>query len=53
MSDEKSNEIPVEVISENKTDSNSAEELENFNNNDNNSEDLSKLLELEKQKTSI
>ena len=53
MSDEKkSNEIPVEVISENKTDSNSAEELENFNNNDNNSEDLSKLLELEKQKSS-
>ena len=53
MSDEKkSNEIPVEVISENETDSSNAKESENVNNNDHNSEDLSKLLELEKQKSS-
>ena len=45
-------EIPVEVLSENETDSsNKIEELDNINNNDNTSEDLSKLLELEKQKT--
>ena len=53
MSDEKkSDEIPVEVISENETDSSNAKESENVNNNDHNSEDLSKLLELEKQKSS-
>ncbi|MBO61709.1 MAG: nucleotide exchange factor GrpE [Verrucomicrobiales bacterium] len=53
MSDEKkSNEIPVEVISENEIDSSNAKESENVNNNDHNSEDLSKLLELEKQKSS-
>ena len=53
MSDEKkSDEIPVEVISENQTDSSNAKESENVNNNDHNSEDLSKLLELEKQKSS-
>ena len=46
MSDEKkSDEIPVEVISENETDSSNAKESENVNNNDHNSEDLSKLLE--------
>ncbi len=45
-------EIPVEVLSENETDSNNKiEELDNMDNNDNTSEDLSKLLELEKQKT--
>ena len=53
MSDEKkSDEIPFEVISENETDSINAKESENVNNNDHNSEDLSKLLELEKQKSS-
>ena len=53
MSDEKkSDEIPVEVISENEIDSSNAKESENVNNNDHNSEDLSKLLELEKQKSS-
>jgi len=53
LSDEKkSDEIPVEVISENETVSNSVEESQNLNNNDHNSEDLSKLLELEKQKSS-
>lgn len=53
MSDEKkSDEIPVEVISENETDSSNAKESENVNNNDHYSEDLSKLLELEKQKSS-
>ena len=53
MSDEKkSDEIPIEVISENETDSSNAKESENVNNNDHNSEDLSKLLELEKQKSS-
>jgi molecular chaperone GrpE len=53
LSDEKkSDEIPVEVISENQTDSSNAKESENVNNNDHNSEDLSKLLELEKQKSS-
>ena len=53
MSDEKkSDEISVEVISENETDSSNAKESENVNNNDHNSEDLSKLLELEKQKSS-
>ena len=47
-----SDEIPVEVLSENETDSsNKIEELHNMDNNDNTSEDLSKLLELEKQKT--
>ena len=52
MSDEKkSDEIP-EVISENEIDSSNAKESENENNNDHNSEDLSKLLELEKQKSS-
>ena len=52
MSDEKkSDEIP-EVISENEIDSSNAKESENVNNNDHNSEDLSKLLELEKQKSS-
>ena len=47
-------EIPVEVLSENEIDSsnNSSIELDNMDNNDNTSEDLSKLLELEKQKTS-
>ena len=45
-------EIPVEVLSENETDSsNKIEELDNMDNNDDTSEDLSKLLELEKQKT--
>ena len=54
MSDEKkSDEIPVEVISENQRDSNDGKEkLENVNNNDQTTEDLSKLLELEKQKSS-
>ena len=54
LSDEKkSDEIPVEVISENQRDSNNGkEELENVNNNDQTTEDLSKLLELEKQKSS-
>jgi len=53
LSDEKkSDEIPVEVISENETDSSNAKQSENVNNNDHNSEDLSKLLELEKQKSS-
>ena len=53
MSNEKnSDEIPVEVLSENETDSsNKIEELDNMDNNDDTSEDLSKLLELEKQKT--
>ena len=47
-----SDEIPVEVLSENETDSsNKIEELDNMDNNDDTSEDLSKLLELEKQKT--
>ena len=47
-----SDEIHVEVLSENETDSsNKIEELDNMDNNDNPSEDLSKLLELEKQKT--
>ena len=47
-----SDEIPGEVLSENETDSsNKIEELDNMDNNDNTSEDLSKLLELEKQKT--
>ena len=47
-----SDEIPVEILSENETDSsNKIEELDNMDNNDNTSEDLSKLLELEKQKT--
>ena len=47
-----SDEIPVEVLSENETDSsNKIEELDNMDNDDNTSEDLSKLLELEKQKT--
>ena len=46
-----SDEIPVEVLSENETDSsNKIEELHNMDNN-RPSEDLSKLLELEKQKT--
>ena len=41
MSDEKkSDEIPVEVISENETDSSNAKESENVNNNEHNSEDL-------------
>ena len=45
-------EIPVEVLSENETDSsNKIEELDNMGDNDDTSEDLSKLLELEKQKT--
>jgi len=54
LSDEKkSDEIPVEVISKNQSDSNDGkEELENVNNNDQTTEDLSKLLELEKQKSS-
>ena len=47
-----SDEIPVEVLSENETDSsNKIEELDNMDNGDDTSEDLSKLLELEKQKT--
>ena len=47
-----SDEIPVEVLSENETDSsNKIEELDNMDNDDAASEDLSKLLELEKQKT--
>ena len=47
-----SDEIPVEVLSENETDSsNKIEELDNMDNDDDKSEDLSKLLELEKQKT--
>ena len=47
-----SDEIPVEILSENETDSsNKIKELDNMDNNDNTSEDLSKLLELEKQKT--
>lgn len=47
-----SDEIPVEILSENETDSsNKIEELDNMDNNDDTSEDLSKLLELEKQKT--
>ena len=47
-----SDEIPVEVLSENETDSsNKIEKLDNMDNNDDTSEDLSKLLELEKQKT--
>ena len=44
-----SDEIPVEVLSENETDS--SNQIEELDNNDNPSEDLSKLLELEKQKT--
>ncbi len=53
MSDEKkADEIPIEVISENETDYSNAKESGNVNNNDHNSEDLSKLLELEKQKSS-
>ena len=47
-----SDEIPVEILSENETDSsNKIKELDSMDNNDNTSEDLSKLLELEKQKT--
>ena len=47
-----SDEIPVEVLSENETDSsNKIDELDNMDNIDHTSEDLSKLLELEKQKT--
>ena len=47
-----SDEIPVEVLSENETDSsNKIKELDNMDNDDDTSEDLSKLLELEKQKT--
>ena len=47
-----SDEIPVEVLSENETDSsNKIEEFDNVDKNDDTSEDLSKLLELEKQKT--
>ena len=47
-----SDEIPIEILSENETDSsNKIEELDNMDNNDDTSEDLSKLLELEKQKT--
>ena len=47
-----SDEIPVEVLSENETDSsNKIDELDNMDNDDDTSEDLSKLLELEKQKT--
>ena len=47
-----SDEIPVEILSENETDSsNKIEELDNMDNNDDTSEDLSKLLDLEKQKT--
>ena len=44
-----SDEIPVEILSENETDS--SNKIEELDNNDNTSEDLSKLLELEKQKT--
>ena len=48
-----SDEIPVEVLSENETDSsNKIEELDNMDNDDDTSKDLSKLLELEKQKVS-
>ena len=43
-----SDEIHVEVLSENETDS--SNKIEELDNNDNTSEDLSKLLELEKQK---
>ena len=47
-----SDEIPVEVLSENETDSsNQIEEFDNVDKNNDTSEDLSKLLELEKQKT--
>ena len=47
-----SDEIPIEILSENETDSsNKIEELDNMDNGDDTSEDLSKLLELEKQKT--
>lgn len=47
-----SDEIPVEILSENETDSsNKIEEFDNVDKNDDTSEDLSKLLELEKQKT--
>ena len=47
-----SDKIPVEVLSENETDSsNKIEEFDNVDKNDDTSEDLSKLLELEKQKT--
>ena len=47
-----SDEIPVEVLSENETDSsNKIKELDDMDNDDDTSEDLSKLLELEKQKT--
>ena len=47
-----SDEIPVEVLSENEIDSsNKIEEFDNVDKNDDTSEDLSKLLELEKQKT--
>ena len=47
-----SDEIPVEVLSENETDSsNKIEEFDNVDKNNDTSEDLSKLLELEKQKT--
>ncbi|UTY61824.1 MAG: nucleotide exchange factor GrpE [Marine Group I thaumarchaeote] len=47
-----SDEIPVEVLSENETDSSDKiEEFDNVDKNDDTSEDLSKLLELEKQKT--
>lgn len=47
-----SDEIPVEVLSENETDSsNKIEEFDNVDKNDDTSEDLFKLLELEKQKT--
>ena len=47
-----SDEIPVEVLSENETDSsNKIEELDSMDNDDATSGDLSKLLELEKQKT--
>ena len=47
-----SDEIPVEVLTENETDSsNKIEEFDNVDKNDDTSEDLSKLLELEKQKT--
>jgi len=53
LSDEKkSDEIPVEVISESETDYKNNEEFENVDKTDQISEDLSKLLELEKQKTS-
>jgi len=47
-----SDEIPVEVLSENETDSSDKiEEFDNVDKNDDTSENLSKLLELEKQKT--